>query len=65
MAMLFGVNGLSDLDHVNMEIVKFLTSENDDSLELVSTKASVKDNKFKHSCDIIEKMFDENFYSEL
>ena len=65
MAMLFGVNGLSDLDDVNMEIVKFLTSENDDSLELVSTKASVKDNKFKHSCDIIEKMFDENFYSEL
>ncbi|MCK5781149.1 MAG: molybdopterin-dependent oxidoreductase, partial [Flavobacteriales bacterium] len=64
MSMLFGVNGLSDLDDVNLEIVKFLSSE-EKSLQLKATKESTSENKFKYSCDIIEKIFDEEFYSEL
>lgn len=64
MAMLFGVNGLHDAGDVNLEIVKFLNS-GEKELELVSTDESSESSKFKYSCDIIEKIFDEEFYGEL
>jgi len=65
MAMLFGVNGLSDIGDVNLEIVKFLNSEKKEELRLINTNESIDYPKFKYSCDILEKMFDEEFYGEL
>jgi len=64
-AALFGVNGLYDLGDVNLEIVKFLNSEKEEVLELITTKENNSERIFNYSCDIIEKMFDENFYGEL
>jgi hypothetical protein len=62
--MLFGVNGLHDAGDVNLEIVKFLNAE-EKALELVGTVEANTKSKFKHSCDVIEKIFDEEFYGEL
>jgi len=65
MAMLFGINGLNDAGDVNLEIIKFLNSEKNEELNLISTEEPVNKTKFKYSCDILEKMFDEEFYGEL
>lgn len=64
MAMLFGVNGLHDSGDVNLEIIKLLNKE-EKLLKLTSTEKSLDTTRFNHSCDVVEKMFDEEFYSEL
>jgi len=56
---------LNDAGDVNLEIIKFLNSEKNEELNLISTEESVNKPKFKYSCDILEKMFDEEFYGEL
>jgi formate dehydrogenase major subunit len=61
----FGVNGLEDVNDVKSEIISFFDFSDEEKLKFNSSQNHDLIDEFKYSCDVLEKIFDEKFYSEL